>query len=113
MALIKRITKGSPLTFAEGDANLDYLDNFIKQISSSYATTGSNTFISNQTIQGTLIVNGQTQTAGQFSGVQNGYVELSLQNIAPAPSSSTPSAQSSSLSAPTPSPSTPPSSSSF
>ena len=88
MPLIKRITKGSPLTFAEGDGNLDYLDNFIKQISSSYATTGSNTFISNQTIQGTLIVNGQTQTAGQFSGVQNGYVELSLQNIAPAPSSS-------------------------
>ena len=88
MPLIKRITKGSPLTFAEGDGNLDYLDNFIKQISSSYAITGSNTFISNQTIQGTLIVNGQTQTAGQFSGVQNGYVELSLQNIAPAPSSS-------------------------
>ena len=30
MPLIKRITKGSPLTFAEGDGNLDYLDNFIK-----------------------------------------------------------------------------------
>ena len=88
MPLIKRITKGSPLTFAEGDGNLDYLDNFIKQISSSYATTGSNTFTSTQTIQGTLVVNAQTQTAGQFSGVQNGYVELSLQNIAPAPSSS-------------------------
>jgi hypothetical protein len=25
MALVKRLVKGSPLTFAEGDANLDYL----------------------------------------------------------------------------------------
>ena len=88
MPLIKRITKGSPLTFAEGDANLDYLENFTQQVSGSSATTGSNTFTSNQTIQGVLNINTQTQTAGQFSGVQNGYVELSLQNLASSPSSS-------------------------
>ncbi len=88
MALIKRLTKGSPLTFAEGDANLDYLDNFIKQISSSYATTGSNTFRGFTIMQNALSVNSQTQTAASFAGSQNGYVELSLQNLAPSPSSS-------------------------
>ena len=87
MALIKRLTKGSPLTFAEGDANLDYLEALATD-TGSFTTTGSNTFTSNQTIQGTLNVNAQTQTAGQFSGVQNGYVELSLQNLASSPSSS-------------------------
>ena len=85
MALIKRLTKGSPLTFAEGDANLDYLDNFIKQISSSYATTGSNTFRGFTIMQNALSVNSQTQTAASFAGSQNGYVELSLQNLAPSP----------------------------
>ena len=89
MALIKRITKGSPLTFAEGDGNLDYLDSFIKQISSSYATTGSNVFISDQSIiGGALFVNSQTQIVGQFVGSQNGYVEFSIQNQTPAPSAS-------------------------
>ena len=88
MALIKRLTKGSPLTFAEGDANLDYLDNFIKQISSSYATTGSNTFRGFTIMQNSLSVSSQTQTAGQFAGSQNGYVELSIQNLAPSPSAS-------------------------
>ena len=88
MALIKRLTKGSPLTFAEGDANLDYLDNFIKQISSSYATTGSNTFRGFTIMQNALSVSSQTQTAGQFAGSQNGYVELSIQNQAPSPSAS-------------------------
>jgi len=89
MPLIKRLTKGSPLTFAEGDANLDYLDNFIKQISSSYATTGSNVFQGNQRLNGgTLYVGSQTITAGQFIGTQNDYVELSLQNQANGPSSS-------------------------
>jgi hypothetical protein len=89
MALIKRITKGSPLTFAEGDGNLDYLDSFIKQISSSYATTGSNVFISDQSIiGGALFVNSQTQILGQFVGSQNGYVEFSIQNQTPAPSAS-------------------------
>jgi hypothetical protein len=87
MALITRLSKGSPLTFAEGDANLIFLQTLANN-TASFATTGSNLFNGQQTIQGTLIVNTQTQTAGQFSGVQNGYVELSLQNIAPAPSAS-------------------------
>ena len=87
MPLIKRITKGTPLTFAEGDANLDYLE-VLSNNTGSFATTGSNTFYGSQTMFGGISVNSQTQTAGQFSGVQNGYVELSLQNLAPSPSAS-------------------------
>jgi hypothetical protein len=49
MALTKRLVKGSPLTFAEGDANLDYLE-AVATNTGSFATTGSNTFIGNQTI---------------------------------------------------------------
>jgi hypothetical protein len=40
MALIKRLVKGSPLTFAEGDANLDYLESLSTTLN---AWTGSNT----------------------------------------------------------------------
>ena len=56
MALVKRLTKGSPLTFAEGDANLVYLENLALSGSGgsintgSFATTGSNTFTGNQSI---------------------------------------------------------------
>ena len=55
MALVKRLTKGSPLTFAEGDANLVYLESLALSGSgnistSSFATTGSNTFTGNQSI---------------------------------------------------------------
>ena len=89
MALIKRITKGSPLTFAEGDANLDYLENFTKQISGSNATTGSNVFRANQTIiGGNLNVQSDTVTAGAFSATQNTFIELSLQNTSIGPSAS-------------------------
>jgi hypothetical protein len=89
MPLIKRLTKGSPLTFAEGDANLDYLDNSIKLISSSYATTGSNVFRSDQSIiGGTLNVQSNTVTAGAFSATQNHFTELSLQNTSIGPSAS-------------------------
>ena len=89
MALIKRITKGSPLTFAEGDANLDYLENFIQQISGSSATTGSNVFRANQNIiGGSLYVQSATVTAGALTATQNNYIELSLQNQATAPSAS-------------------------
>jgi hypothetical protein len=87
MPLIKRITKGTPLTFAEGDANLDYLETLANN-TSSFATTGSNTFYGSQTLLGGLYVNSQTQTAAQLVGVQNGYIELSLQNQAIAPSAS-------------------------
>jgi hypothetical protein len=44
MPLIKRLVKGSPLTFAEGDANLDYLEglsNGSLSTSSFYSYTGS------------------------------------------------------------------------
>lgn len=58
MTLIKRLVKGAPLTFAEGDANLDYLENLSKTISGSYATTGSNEFTGNQVIFGDLTVFG-------------------------------------------------------
>lgn len=89
MALIKRITKGSPLTFAEGDANLDYLENFIQQISGSNATTGSNTFRANQNIiGGSLYVQSATATAGALTATQNSFIELSLQNQATAASAS-------------------------
>jgi hypothetical protein len=63
MSLITRIGKGSPLTFQEGDNNLNYLDNFIKQVSGSYATTGSNTFIGTQTVIGNLIVFGTSSVS--------------------------------------------------
>jgi hypothetical protein len=58
MALIKRTTKGSPLTFAEGDANLVYLEALALSGSGGMggATTGSNTFVGNQTITGSLTV---------------------------------------------------------
>jgi hypothetical protein len=88
MALIKRLTKGSPLTFAEGDANLDYLEALASN-TSSYATTGSNVFRANQNIiGGTLFVQSATVTAGAFSATQNNFIELSLQNTSVGPSAS-------------------------
>jgi hypothetical protein len=51
MSIILRNVKGSPLTYNELDGNFIIL-------SQSYATTGSNTFIGNQTIQGNLSVFG-------------------------------------------------------
>ena len=87
MSLITRLSKGSPLTFAEGDANLIFLQTLANS-TASFATTGSNVFRGQQTIQDILYVNTTTVTAGQFAGFQNSYVELSLQNQAAAPSSS-------------------------
>jgi hypothetical protein len=61
MALIKRTTKGSPLTFAEGDANLVYLENLALSGSGgsintgSFATTGSNIFTGNQIISNSTL----------------------------------------------------------
>jgi hypothetical protein len=57
MALIKRLVKGSPLTFAEGDDNLVYLEG----LALNAATTGSNTFVGNQTITGSLKVTGSIE----------------------------------------------------
>jgi hypothetical protein len=57
MSLIKRLVKGTPLTFAEGDANLEFLEN-LANTTGSFATTGSNQFIGAQTIYGNLTVFG-------------------------------------------------------
>jgi hypothetical protein len=88
MSLIKRTVKGSPLTFAEGDANLDYLE-ALALSTSSLATTGSNVFRANQTIiGGSLYVQAATVTAGAFEATQNNFIELSLQNSSIGPSAS-------------------------
>ena len=54
MSLIKRLVKGTPLTFAEGDANLNYLETLANN-TGSFATTGSNTFVGTQTISGSSL----------------------------------------------------------
>jgi hypothetical protein len=88
MPLIKRIVKGTPLTFAEGDANLDYLEALALN-TGSLATTGSNIFNASQNIVGgTLSVQSATVTAGAFSSTQNHFTELSLQNTSVGPSAS-------------------------
>jgi hypothetical protein len=71
MPLITRIGKGSPLTFQEGDNNLTYLDNSIKQVSGSYATTGSNTFQGTQTVFGNLVVYGTSSISYTTSSTTN------------------------------------------
>jgi hypothetical protein len=47
---------------------------------SSLATTGSNNFIGNQNITGSLYISSSAVTLGQFAGNQNGYVEFSIRN---------------------------------
>jgi len=88
MALIKRLIKGAPLTFAEGDANLDYLEALATD-TGSFATTGSNVFRADQSIiGGTLFVQSATATIGQFEATQNNFTELSIQNSSVGPSAS-------------------------
>jgi len=88
MPLVKRLIKGAPLTFAEGDANLTYLESLIFN-TGSLATTGSNVFRASQNIVGgTLSVQSATSTAGEFSSTQNNFLELSLQNTSIGPSAS-------------------------
>ena len=79
MALTKRLVKGSPLTFQEGDNNLQYLEDFIEQISGSYATTGSNTFQGTQTVFGNLIVYGTSSisyTTQSSANIGNYYFKI-------------------------------------
>jgi hypothetical protein len=64
MALVRRLIKDSPLTFAEGDANLVYLEGLATN-TGSFATTGSNLFIDNQTILGYV-------SASSFTGSLRG-----------------------------------------
>lgn len=47
MALIKRLVKGSPLTFAEGDANLDYLYSLAVNTGSFAVNGGSSLSVQN------------------------------------------------------------------
>lgn len=84
MALTKRLVKGSPLTFAEGDANLDYLAALATN-TGSFAITGSNTFIGDQIMSGSinfgngtkLILNdGGTPGAIDLKSGPNGWAEL-------------------------------------
>jgi hypothetical protein len=84
MALIKRTTKGSPLTFAEGDANLVYLENLALSGSGgsintgSFATTGSNIFTGNQ-----IISNSTLRLSAGSSIVWTGSATLNDWNYAP------------------------------
>lgn len=61
MALTKRLVKGTPLTFAEGDENLDYLYGL---------ATNTGSFITNQgpiSISGSLTVTGSCTVTGSFA----------------------------------------------
>jgi hypothetical protein len=84
MALIKRTTKGSPLTFAEGDANLVYLEALALSGSGgsintgSFATTGSNIFTGNQ-----IISNSTLRLSAGSSIVWTGSATLNDWNYAP------------------------------
>jgi len=75
MALVKRLVKGSPLTYAEADGNLTYLDNkvtgsvgLIPVFDSVNTVTGSSILSltgNNVTIDGSLTVTGDL-TAMQY-----------------------------------------------
>jgi hypothetical protein len=54
MALVRRLIKDSPLTFAEGDANLVYLEGLAINTGSFAVTTDSNSFSGSQIITGSL-----------------------------------------------------------
>jgi hypothetical protein len=75
MSLIKRLVKGTPLTFAEGDANLEFLEN-LANTTGSFATTGSNEFIGAQTIYGNLTVYGTSSI--QYTTSSQAYIGDSL-----------------------------------
>lgn len=72
MALIKRLSKGSPLTFAEGDANLDYLFSLATNtgslnVSGSSTVTGSVNVTGSSTVTGSFNVVGSTTTTGSVN----------------------------------------------
>ncbi len=72
MALVKRLVKGSPLTFAEGDANLDYLYELATNTGSSAVTgsltvSGSSSITGPVTITGSLNLTGSIGITGSFS----------------------------------------------
>jgi hypothetical protein len=72
MALVKRLVKGSPLTFAEGDANLDYLYQLATNTGSSAITgsssvSGSFNVVGPATVTGSLNLTGSIGITGSFS----------------------------------------------
>jgi len=76
MSLIKRLVKGTPLTFAEGDANLDFLESLANNTSSFAITTGPNQFEGTQTIYGDLTVYGTSSI--QYTTSSQAYIGDSL-----------------------------------
>ena len=66
MALVKRLVKGSPLTFAEGDANLDYLYQLATSTGSS-SVTGSVNVSGSSTVTGSFSVFGPANVGGSLS----------------------------------------------
>jgi hypothetical protein len=76
MPLIKRLVKGTPLTFAEGDANLDFLENLANNTSSFAVITGPNQFEGTQTIYGDLTVYGTSSI--QYTTSSQAYIGDSL-----------------------------------
>jgi hypothetical protein len=72
MALVKRLEKGSPLTFAEGDANLDYLYSLATNTGSASVTGSSNVsgslgVVGPVTVTGSLNLTGSVQITGSLS----------------------------------------------
>ena len=67
MALIRRVIKGTPLTFAEGDANLVYLEGLATNTGSFAVTTDSNSFSGSQIIAGNLNITGSTSLTGSLN----------------------------------------------
>ena len=76
MSLIKRLVKGIPLTFAEGDANLDYLETLANNTGSFAVITGPNQFEGTQTIYGNLTVYGTSSI--QYTTSSQAYIGDSL-----------------------------------
>jgi hypothetical protein len=66
-----RVVKGDKLTIEEMDGNFSTITSSIEIISSSYATTASNTFVGNQIITGSVIVTGsfQSRTSASFNTI--------------------------------------------
>ena len=64
MALVKRLEKGSPLTFAEGDANLDYL---ASNTGSLVTTSSFNTYTASLDPGGTKNLGDNLYTFYNFS----------------------------------------------
>lgn len=77
MALTKRLIKGAPLTFQEGDNNLDYLES----LAINAITTGNTGSV--QTLKGTLILTGSIDMAQSFTTRIFGADYISARFLAP------------------------------